>query len=95
MFWRRITQFKFEPADVPALFQLLDHNADGDIDLEDLKLALNEISNAQSGLIAQHVAAEKVQARVCAENRADAKAGQQVCQRALASLEMQQAGPGG
>ena len=80
-------QFKFEPKDVPLLFELLDQNADGDIDLEDLKTALNAVTHPQSGMIAQHVAAEKVQARVCAETRTDAKSAQQVCQRALASMD--------
>ena len=84
-------QFKFEPKEVPVLFELLDQNADGDIDLEDLKAALNAITHAQSGMIAKHVAAEKVQARVCAENRAEAKSAQQVCQRALASMDTPEA----
>ena len=79
-------QFKFEEEDVPELFELLDQNADGDIDLEDLKTAINAISNPKSGMISQHVAAEKQQARVCAEKKAEAKAAQQVCQKALSSM---------
>lgn len=80
-------QFKFEPPDVPVLFELLDQNGDGDIDLEDLKSAIKVMTHPQSGMTAQHVAAERMQARVCAEKRGDAKAAQQVCQRAFATMD--------